>query len=393
KLKKTQIDNLLNKSQSKQLELADGNNLYLIVTKIGSCKFKYRVRTDNKATWLVIGNYPDVTLNEARQIALDYRAMIAKKIDPSIAKKQEQAKNISMEQLTDRYYKECMPSVRTKEDSIKQFTRAVDNDILKIIGKMPVIDVNDEIIRNKLINPKLENGSPSVARRTRNNIKLLLDFARDLGIIDINPASKIKASRIYNDKPRKRHLTMDEIRTFLNLVYSAAIKTQHKFAFHLSLLLLTRKTELVHATWDLVDFAQKSFTIKESKMDTQLLIPLSDQAIKILEKLKSLSQGSNYVFIGRSGINSPVSSNTLNWVLQPFNKLMFGNNKENFFTIHDLRRTGATLLGELGYPSDYIEVALNHSKLGMKQVYQRSKYLEQRKEMLQNWANILAQIP
>lgn len=389
KLKKTQIDALLGKPQSKQLELTDGNNLYLIVTKIGSCKFKYRHRTPEKATWLVIGDYPDISLNEARQIALKYRGMINKGMDPKIAEEKEKAKCITLNQLAERYFKECMPSVRTKEASSKHFTQAVKSNILKSIGHMFVPHITDEIIRNKLINPKLESGHPSSAKRIKINLKILLDFAIDLGIIDVNPTAKIKSSKIYSDKPRQRHLSLDEIKTFLNLVYATPTKTPYKFALHLLLLLLTRKTELLHATWDSVDVAQRTFTIKESKMGTQLVIPLPDQAIKMFEKLRLLSQGIKYIFIGRSGINSPISTITLNRMLTPINQQMFSTNKDKYFTVHDLRRTGATVLGELGYPSDYIEVALNHSKVGMKQIYQRSKYLEQRKEMLQKWADIL----
>ena len=389
KLNKTDIDRLVGKPQKRQLEFADGNNLYLFVTKIGSCKFKYRIRNEHKATWLVIGKYPDITLNEARQKALDIRRMIANGIDPVIAKSIEQSKLITVATLANRYLTEQMPLVRTKENSKKQFIRTVNKNIVSIIGNTFIHHVTDEVIRNKLIYPKIENGSPSVARQVRNAVKAIFDFAIELGLIESNPTERIKTSKIYRDKPRKRHLTFDEIKIFLNLLYQAPIKTQTKFALHLSLMLLTRKSELTNSTWDQVDFKQHTFTIIESKMDTQLVIPLPNQAIALFKKLKELAQGSSYIFIGRSGIHTPISSTTLNWALKPINQFMFHDNKENYFTVHDLRRTGATLLGEMGYPSDYIEIALNHSKSGMKQVYQRSRFIEQRKEMLQKWADEL----
>lgn len=118
-------------------------------------------------------------------------------------------------------------------------------------------------------------------------------------------------------------------------------------------------------------------------------MPLPTQALKLFNILKRLSQNSSYIVTGRSDIKEPISSTTLNWVLRPFNQSMFGENKMDYFTVHELRRTGATLLSEMSYPRDYIEVALNHSKGGMKQVYQRSQFIEQRKEMLQNWADTL----
>jgi integrase len=392
RLNKTEIDKLLGKPQSRKLELVDGNNLYLIVTKIGSCKFKYRIRTPDKASWVVIGDYPDVTLNEARHKALEIRAMISQGIDPNLAKLKEKSKNITLRELVERYFVERMPIVRTKEKSRQHFVSSVKRDITDIIGDMKLLDVTDEIIKQQLLNPKIANGSPSVARGIRNNIKVIFDFAIELGLITFNPTTMIKASNIYRDKPRSRHLTMSEIAKLLQLVYQAQIKTQHKLAFHLSLMVLTRKTELIHATWDCVDFDSKRFTIKMSKMDTQLVIPLPIQAISILEILKELSQGSKYIFTGRSGIDEPISTTTLNWISKPINNVMFGDNKAEYFTIHDLRRTGATQLGEMGYPSDYIEVALNHGKAGIKQVYQRSQYIDQRKEMLQVWADKLDEL-
>ncbi|AUR52994.1 Arm DNA-binding domain-containing protein [Aquella oligotrophica] len=103
KLNKTQIDSLLGKRQPKIKEMADGNNLYLIVTKIGSCKFKYRIRNDNKASWVVIGDYPDITLNEARKKALEFRAQISEGVDPNEEKKREKDRQITVSDLFDRY--------------------------------------------------------------------------------------------------------------------------------------------------------------------------------------------------------------------------------------------------------------------------------------------------
>src|SRR6185437_13108092 len=262
KLNKSDIDKLVGKSQSRQIELVDGNNLYLIVTKIGSCKFKYRIRTQDKASWVVIGDYPDITLNEARKKALEIRAMLANGIDPNLVKRQDQARQITLNALFDQYVKDRLHLVRRNEKSRRNYTTSVQSGILNIIGNMKVGMITDEIIRTQLLAPKIENGCASVARLILINIKILLDFAIELGIIEYNPATKIKTSNIYRDKPRTRHLSYKEISTFLNLLYSAPIKTQNKFALHLSLLILTRKTELVHATWDSINFEAQTFTIK-----------------------------------------------------------------------------------------------------------------------------------
>ncbi|WP_158649420.1 tyrosine-type recombinase/integrase [Aquella oligotrophica] len=257
-----------------------------------------------------------------------------------------------------------------------------------MIGNELVTKITDDFIKQRLLLPKIENNSASVARLILINIKVLIDFAVELKIIEYNPATKIKAVNIYRDKPRTRHLNNNEIKQLLDFVYASNIRTQTKLAVHLSLMLLTRKSELIHATWENVDFEQSRFIINESKMNSQLVIPLPKQASNMFEKLKKLSRGSKYIFPGITQ-DSPISATNLNWMLRNFNKTIFGNDRQSYVTVHDLRRTGATHLGELGYPSDYIEVALNHSKGGIKQVYQRSQFIEQRKEMLQRWADIL----
>ena len=388
-LKKTELDKLLKKPPEKNQELSDGKNLYLFVRTTGKLTFKYRIRDYNKATWVTIGDYPFVTLDEARKKSLELKGMQVQGINPNHAKQFERSKQLTVAELATQYITERMPSVRTKESSQKQFIRAINNDIVAIIGNMLVKEVNVNNIKDKLISPKIANGSPSVARRTLHNIRMLLDFAVEHNIIEYNPASKIRAVTIYRDKPRNRHLTFEEIKTFLKLVYEAQIKTQHKLAVHLSLILLTRKTELIHAKWDQIDFVNKTFTIKASKMGTQLRIPLSWQAIKIFEQLKPLSQDSEYIFIGRSGIKSPVSVTTLNWLIRPINQQMFGDNTTNYFTVHDLRRTGATILADKGYSFDWIEVALNHRKGGIKDTYNLSQIIKQREGMMQELADII----
>jgi integrase len=388
-LTKTQIDKLVGKTHNKQLELSDGDNLYLFVTKNGKCRFKFRVRKNNQATWIVIGEYPYITLNEARDKASEHRKSLAKGEDINLAKRQQLSKQITVEQLVERYYKEKLHLVRTKEQSRNNFISVVKSNIVNIIGNMLISDITKDVIQNKLIKPKLDNKTPSAARNNLTNIKLLLDFAIELEIIVDNPTSKIKASNICKVKQRERFLDANELKQFLNLVYEAPMKTQHKFAFHLLLLMLNRKFELISATWENVDFEQKIFIVNQSKTNTQLVIPLPHQAITIFRKLKELAQDSKFIFNGRSMGLAHISKTTLNYMLIPINQAMFGDNKKKYFTVHDLRRTSTTHLSEMGNPSDYIEVALNHKKPGIKQVYQRSTFIKQRKEMIQEWADKL----
>jgi hypothetical protein len=151
KLTKTEIDKLLNKPQEKQLELTDGNNLYLIVTKAGKCKFKYRVRTANKASWVVIGHYPEISLLDARAKALELRGLVDKGVNPNQIKQQDKSKQISVTDLVNLYFTERLPQVRLKLRSRNHFIASVDRDILQIIGKSLVRDINDNMIKTQLL--------------------------------------------------------------------------------------------------------------------------------------------------------------------------------------------------------------------------------------------------
>lgn len=387
KLTTTAINKFLGKTQEKQLEIADGNNLYLVVTKVGSCKFKYRIRTRMSASWVILGDYPAMTLDDARTQALQIKSSLKNGADISSIKKPQN--KITLNTFAQQFIKERLPVARPKKASYDDFVRKFNTQILAVIGELYVADINDTVIRNQLINPKLSLNRSSMAIHIRDMLKSVLDYAVEKSIIASNPIASAKSYNIASVPSRNRYLTDQEIAQMLQLLYSSAtIRTTHKIGIHLLLMLLMRKTELVHATWDNVDFEKSQFIIKDSKMGSQLLIPLPTQALALFKILKDLSEGSEFIFVGKDG-NRPINDDTLNKQNNIINHIMFNCNKAQYFTIHDLRRTGATHLGELGYPSDYIEVALNHTKSGMKQVYQRSQYLEQRKEMLQKWADRL----
>ena len=108
---------------------------------------------------------------------------------------------------------------------------------------------------------------------------------------------------------------------------------------------------------------------------------LSTQTVELFRGLKELASESAWVLPGRSSLSKPFAANALNKALENLN---FGIPP---FTIHDMRRTGSTLLHEKGFPSDVVEKALNHSIGGVRGVYNKAEYSEQRRKMLQFWAD------
>lgn len=395
RLNKTTLDKLVGKEQKTQLELSDGNNLYVIITKIGSCKFKYRIRTNKTASWIALGDYPIMTLDDARREALQIRSMVKNGIDPIAKRQEEKSKQITFKQLADIYCAERLPIVRLKESNRIVFIKKLNTHIIPEFSSIFITNIDDNLIRNKIIAPQIEQNKHSKALTLKNMLKVIFDYAVERRLMLSNPVAKSKSYNIFTANSRSRYLGYPEIAEVLQTLYASdKIRTVQKIAFHIILLLLTRKTEMTHGLWGQVNLENATYAIDTSKTGAQLLIPLPHQAISLLQILKDMTErelGRNIeptdnIFMGKLP-KTPMCKQTLNRVTDLLNWVIFAKDSSKYFTIHDLRRTGATHLGEMGYPSDYIEVALNHTKGGIKQVYQRSQYLDQRREMLQKWAD------
>jgi integrase len=156
-------------------------------------------------------------------------------------------------------------------------------------------------------------------------------------------------------------------------------------ALHLLLLTMVRKSELLLARWEHVDFERAEWHIpaENSKTGKPHIVYLSTQSVRLFRTLQMLACGSALAMPGRSSLNRPFAPNSINTAL----KVALRGQAIPAFTIHDLRRTASTLLHENGWASDVVEKALNHTIGGVRGVYNRAAYETQRREMLQFWAN------
>jgi len=148
---------------------------------------------------------------------------------------------------------------------------------------------------------------------------------------------------------------------------------------------MVRKSELIEASWDEIDFEKAVWVIPGERMkkDKAHIVPLSSQALAMFEELKGLSSGSDWVFPSTHSLDKPISKTTLNVAVRSFDADI-----QNF-VIHDFRRTASTHLHETGFNSDWIEKALAHETKGIRGVYNKAQYADQRQEMLKWWANFV----
>lgn len=382
------MKNILTASQVEKLyrkpeegKYLDGDNLYLFISKAGSLSFRFRVRTPDKTTWLTIGKYPIITLGEARSQAIEYAKIISKGVSPKDYYERQNSLNIKFSTLAEEYKKYRLDLVRTKENSKKQELRTIENELVARIGDVKLNELTTEIIHKKIIQPKIHD-SPAAVKRTLITLKQLLRYALELGYINANPIDRINIGALYKDKPRSRFLSFEEVGKLLTTVYKANLRTQWKIAVHLLILLLVRKNELMQAKWQQIDFENGIFNLDENKMNKPIKIPLSTQALKLFAILRELNGDSKYVFTGKN-IKNPPCHNTLNNILKFTETLL-----EQPFTIHDLRRTGASLLPKMGFDFIVVESALNHEfRSGASRHYFHFDYFEPRRLMLAEWAD------
>ena len=235
-----------------------------------------------------------------------------------------------------------------------------------------------------------DRGAPSTAIFVRDLIANIYRYAIQRGHKFSNPTDEISNSSIATFKKRERALTPREIHLF----FTALEETQSDFALKKAvkfiLLTLVRKSELINATWDEVDFKNKVWTIPAGRMKAKRShnVYLSEQALDLIVAFQIYSEGSPYLLPGRINRRQPIASSSLNRVIA--NCIKHINRDEQIideFTVHDLRRTGSTLLHEIGFNSDWIEKSLAHEQKGVRAVYNKAEYAEQRREMLQRWAD------
>ncbi len=158
-------------------------------------------------------------------------------------------------------------------------------------------------------------------------------------------------------------------------------------SLHLILLTMVRKSELLLARWEHVDLeaAEWHIPVENSKTGKPHIVFLSHQAVELFKELQILAGGSKLVMPGRSSLTKPFAHNAINDAL----KVALQGQPIPAFTVHDLRRTASTLLHENGWASDVVEKALNHTIGGVRGVYNRAEYADQRKAMLQFWADFI----
>lgn len=382
------------KPQEKRYMAKDklNNGLFLDIKPTGRKVWVYRYSFNRKQERLTIGNYPDISLKDAREIRNENATKIAKGISPQQENKKAHkgySKTVLFVEYGERYYSEVIKKDRKNPKTMFMY---LHNDIFPMLGHLPISDIGIEHIRDTVWRKK-EQGFDASANQVKGLLKRMFDYAVTLGLVEFNPVLAIPTRHVFKAKARERYLSIDEIRTFYTTLLNSRIYKPRKLGILLSLLTLLRKSELLRAKWEHIDFEKRVWLVPETKADSktgysrEMVVYLSDQIIEILKELKTIAGDEPYVFVGRQR-GTHISHNAFNTA----QKSALALTDLPPFTIHDLRRTASTHLNEQGFNSDAIEKCLNHVMTGVRGVYNKAEYEKERIELMQKWSNFIFSI-
>jgi integrase len=375
------------KPKEKRYLIADGGGLSLEVMTSGTKVWRYRYSLHTKQQPLVtIGDYPAISLQDARERARRYAEIVATGISPiADAKKDRGASKTlnSVREFAEYWYQ---AEIVNKSESYRNITRRqLDKDVFPAIGNkaLSAVTAGDVLVICDKIKGR---GSPQAALVTRNVVKRMYEYAISRQVATTNPAQQLVARFIATPQSRTRVLTPDELGSVLRTVYSSDMARPSKLALHLLVITMVRKSELIEAEWSEFDFDAGVWRIPAERMkkDREHWVYLSSQAIALLTELRELSHSDRYILPMRRGYDDrPIAKSTLNAAVRAM------HTDVQHFVIHDFRRTASTHLHEMGLSSDAIEKALAHSIRGIKGVYNRAEYTDERRKILQLWANFV----
>lgn len=377
------------KPKEKAYTLPDSLGLSIYVAPAGIKSWHFRFTWLGKQARISLGTYPDVGLKEARSRRDEAREEVAKGIDPRGARKEKKAKLIQAQGHTlRRIYEEWLafrkPSMRP--GTIRIISNAMELDWLPTFGERQI----DSITRSEIIGMirRIEKrGAVTTAVKTRQLLGQVFRYAIATGVIEINPTAEMHAvtERIVT----RRHfpfLPLSELPQTLAKINACRAGQQLKSAFMMMIYCTSRPAEVRYAMWSEIDMDSATWTIPAGKMKMRRdhVVPLPRQAIDLLNTMKPLTGHLPYIFTSRSDPLKPIGTNYANEVIS-FSGLVGAQSP------HGFRHLFSTTMNGLEYNSDWIERQLAHGdKNVIRETYNHATYLEQRREMMQAWADIVS---
>ena len=388
------------KPKEKPYKLSDGLGLHMLVMTNGSRYWRLKYSYGGKDRCLALGVYPEVSLSEAREKTYEARKHLREGNDPGQLKREKKLLAIdntqnTFENASRAWLKHNHAKWSSKHAALILYR--LEKYLFPKIGCLPLKDITPRMLF-ELLGGIQDQGSNEVAKRLHQCANQIFGFAIATEKTNHNPAAQMRVLMKPYRHYHYRAMDHKDLPLLLRAIdrNEAGLTLQAKLALQFILLTFVRTNELIHARWREIDFVNREWIIPAEKMKMRRyhIVPLSSQAISILEVLRARNtfnsrpdQEFDWVFPQTRSPRKPMSNMTM---LTALKKLGF---KEKT-TIHGFRAVAMTAIKErLHYQHDIVNRQLAHApsdQLG--RAYDRAEFLDQRRKMMRDWANYLDKI-
>jgi integrase len=382
-LTNTQIRNA--KPKNNLYKLVDGNGLYLEVRSNGSKLWRYRYRIAGKENLYAVGDYPAMSLAEARVERENARKLVKDGIHPAHQRRTETLRRSLEAESTFRAIAEAWINENPgwSKSYQRQIQQRLSADAFPRIGNLPIRTITPAHVKDVLKRVE-QRGSPVGARLLKTWIGGVFRYAAGELLVDNDPTWPLRNTIKTLQTQHFAHLNTKEIPAFLRAIEDAPAEHVTKIAAKLLWLTVVRTVELRCSEWREFDMENGLWTIPAERMKKRQIhvVPLSIQAIELLRTLHLLTGNGRYVFPGRNDRERPLTHEAIRDV---FNRAGYSGK----FTPHGVRSTFSTYFNESGADSEVIELSLAHAERNKtRAAYNHARKLDQRRKLLQEWADL-----
>ena len=387
------------KPKDTDYKLTDGGSLYLLVKKNGTKAWRMNYRFNGKQATLALGVYPDVPLATARKRRDEARELLADGRDPREAKRSEKDEPTSptFENVAREWHSGTMGHPEWKEITRTKILREMENHLFPAIGSKPIDTLKTRDLLPMLIE-MTRQGIGATTGRVKTTMGSIFRYAVQRGIVDYNPAHDLKGA-IINPKVRHRPaLPLERLPELMAKAVNYTGRPLTRLAVLFSLHTFVRSSELRHARWEEIDIENGLWTIpgqrekiagvkysdRGAKMGAVHYVPLSTQAIKVLEEIQKISGEYLLIFPGDSNPYKPMSENTVNKALRTM-----GYDTQADVCLHGFRAMACSALTESGlWSRDAVERQMSHQERNeVRAAYVHlAQHMQERRQMMQWWS-------
>jgi integrase len=377
------------KVKDKDYTLLDGEGLQLRVKTSGtkSWLFNYYHPITKKRKNLSLGQYPALTLAEARKQRASSKELLVNNIDPKehrddLLSDKKLKMSFTLESIALDWFE--VKKSKIAETTSRSLWRNFENHLFPSIGHRPIDKIlAPEVI--KTLKPLASKGSLETLHKVIGHLNEIMKHAVNTGLILHNPLAGIRTAF---KTPKVTHMVTirpEELPELMKAISYSNITLVTRCLLEFQLHTMVRSSEAANASWDEIDFENMLWEIpaERMKMKTKHTVPLTQQVLGLLELVKPLTGERKYIFPADRHPNKPSGSERANKALQ---RIGF----KGRLVAHGMRSLASTTLNEKGFDSDVIEAALAHQeKNEVRRAYNRSDYLERRRKLMYWWSTFI----